>query len=84
MFIRLPKTSEKNFKTIAKIKPIGAYLYRNRSNPAIVQYIISKGINPTRIDGKGFGETELKVNCNDTCTEEEHAQNRRSEFLIVK
>ena len=55
-----------------------------RRAKATVQYIISKGIDPTRIDGKGFGETELKVNCSNTCTEEEHAQNRRSEFLIVK
>ena len=55
-----------------------------RRAKATVQYVIFKGIDPIRIDGKGFGETELKVNCNDACTEEDHAQNRRSEFLIVK
>jgi outer membrane protein OmpA-like peptidoglycan-associated protein/tetratricopeptide (TPR) repeat protein len=49
-----------------------------------VQYVISKGINPDRITGKGYGETELKVNCGDDCTAEQDAQNRRSEFLIVK
>lgn len=48
-----------------------------------VQYIISKGIPAERISGKGFGETEPKVIC-DKCTGEEHSQNRRSEFLIVK
>jgi outer membrane protein OmpA-like peptidoglycan-associated protein len=56
----------------------------DRRAKATMQYVISKGIDPTRIDGKGFGETELKINCGDTCTEEDHAQNRRSEFLIVK
>ena len=50
---------------------------------ATVQYVISKGINKERISGKGFGFTELKVNCKE-CTEEQDAQNRRSEFLIVK
>ncbi|WP_298397367.1 OmpA family protein [Flavobacterium sp.] len=54
-----------------------------RRAQATVQYVISKGIPAERISGKGFGETEPKVVC-DKCTEEEHAQNRRSEFLIVK
>ena len=58
-------------------------LSERRAN-ATVAYIISKGINENQISGKGFGESELKVNCNPKCTEEEHALNRRSEFLIVK
>ncbi|WP_366185020.1 OmpA family protein [Flavobacterium ovatum] len=48
-----------------------------------VQYVISKGISSGRISGKGFGKSELKINCKE-CTEEEHAINRRSEFMIVK
>ena len=51
---------------------------------ATIQYIISKGIEAKRISGKGFGETELKVDCKEKCTEAEHELNRRSEFLIVK
>jgi outer membrane protein OmpA-like peptidoglycan-associated protein/tetratricopeptide (TPR) repeat protein len=58
-------------------------LSERRAN-ATVAYIISKGINEDQISGKGFGESELKVNCIPKCTEEEHALNRRSEFLIVK
>jgi outer membrane protein OmpA-like peptidoglycan-associated protein/tetratricopeptide (TPR) repeat protein len=54
-----------------------------RRAQATVQYVISKGISAERISGKGFGESEPKVAC-DKCTEEEHSQNRRSEFLIVK
>ena len=49
-----------------------------------VQYILSKSISKTQITGKGFGESEPKMDCKDNCTEEQHAQNRRSEFIIVK
>ena len=51
---------------------------------ATVQYLISKGIDAAKISGKGYGESEPKVVCSEDCTEEQHAQNRRSEFLIVK
>jgi len=56
----------------------------NRRAKSTVQYIISKGIAKARISGQGYGESEPKVACGENCTEEEHAQNRRSEFLIVK
>lgn len=56
----------------------------DRRAKATIQYVISKGISAKRISGKGYGRTELKVNCKDNCTDEQHAQNRRSEFLIVK
>ncbi|MDR6966842.1 outer membrane protein OmpA-like peptidoglycan-associated protein, partial [Flavobacterium arsenatis] len=56
----------------------------DRRAKSTVQYVISKGIPASRISGKGYGESEPKVDCKEACTEEEHAQNRRSEFLIVK
>ena len=49
-------------------------------------YLIEKGINPNRIiSAIGYGETQLKVNCPNgvKCTEEQHAINRRSDFIIV-
>jgi outer membrane protein OmpA-like peptidoglycan-associated protein len=55
-----------------------------RRAKSTVQYVLSKGIAASRISGKGFGESEPKADCKENCTEEEHAQNRRSEFLIVK
>ena len=55
-----------------------------RRAKSTVQYILSKGISRDRISGKGYGESEPKVACGESCTEEQHAQNRRSEFLIVK
>jgi outer membrane protein OmpA-like peptidoglycan-associated protein/tetratricopeptide (TPR) repeat protein len=50
-----------------------------------VDYIVSKGIDKKRLTAVGYGETKLINKCgNDvTCTEEEHAQNRRTEFKIV-
>ena len=56
----------------------------DRRARAVVQYVISKGIDKARISGKGYGESEPKVNCGENCTEEQHAQNRRNEFIIVK
>lgn len=55
----------------------------DRRAKSTVQYLISKGIAKDRISGQGFGESEPKVACK-PCTEEQYAQNRRSEFLIVK
>jgi outer membrane protein OmpA-like peptidoglycan-associated protein len=56
----------------------------NRRAKASVQYVISRGIAKARISGQGYGESQPKVACGDNCTEEQHTQNRRSEFLIVK
>lgn len=48
-----------------------------------VQYVISKGIDASRITGEGKGENELKINCGTGCSDEEHQMNRRSEFIIT-
>lgn len=44
------------------------------------------GIDATRINAQGLGESQLTNNCDDgvRCTEEEHRANRRSEFRIVE
>jgi len=48
------------------------------------KYIISKGIESTRVTAKGYGETRPIVRCvpDDSCDEEQHELNRRSEFVI--
>jgi len=58
----------------------------DRRAKSTVNYIISKGIDPTRITGKGYGETQLINECSDgvSCTEAQHAMNRRTEFVIIK
>lgn len=56
-----------------------------RAKSAVV-YIISKGISPMRIKGKGFGESKILNRCTDgvTCSEKEHELNRRTEFKFIK
>lgn len=43
------------------------------------------GIDPKRLSGRGYGESQILNKCTNgvPCTEEEHAINRRSEFIIV-
>lgn len=50
-----------------------------------VDYIVSKGIDKSRLIAIGYGESKLLNKCvNDfNCSEEEHAQNRRTEFKIT-
>ncbi|GAA3774946.1 OmpA family protein [Corallibacter vietnamensis] len=55
----------------------------DRRAKTTVQYVISKGVDASRITGMGMGENEPKVKCGSNCTEEEHQLNRRSEFIIV-
>ena len=48
-------------------------------------WLIQKGIDGNRLAAKGYGETKLVNRCADgvKCTEQEHQQNRRSEFIIT-
>lgn len=59
-------------------------LSENRARAAM-DYIVSRGISPTRLVAKGYGETEILNGCVDgvNCTENEHQLNRRTEFRIV-
>ena len=58
----------------------------DRRAKSTVSYIISNGIDPTRITGKGYGETQLINECSDnvSCSDAQHAMNRRTEFVIIK
>jgi outer membrane protein OmpA-like peptidoglycan-associated protein/tetratricopeptide (TPR) repeat protein len=53
---------------------------------SVVQYIINKGIEPSRIKAKGYGESRLTNRCTDgvPCSEEEHQANRRTEFTVTE
>jgi outer membrane protein OmpA-like peptidoglycan-associated protein len=57
----------------------------NRRAKAVTDYLISKGINPSQLFAKGFGESKLLNKCNDTavCSEAEHSVNRRTTFRVV-
>ncbi|WP_431134965.1 OmpA family protein [Psychroserpens mesophilus] len=64
-------------------------LSENRAQ-ATRDYLVSKGIDASRLTAKGYGESQLVNDCgceptnNSDCTEAQHQLNRRSEFIIVK
>lgn len=55
-----------------------------RRGASIQEHLSVNGIDPERITLIDFGETRLKINCSEErpCTEQQHAQNRRSEFHV--
>ncbi|MBT8270507.1 MAG: OmpA family protein, partial [Bacteroidia bacterium] len=58
-----------------------------RRNNSTIKYIIEiGGIDPKRISGRGYGETALSNDCGDgvKCSEDEHQQNRRSDFIVIQ
>lgn len=52
---------------------------------SVTDYLVSKGVKSNRLSSFGFGEQRLLNECKNDylCTEEQHAQNRRTEFKIV-
>lgn len=56
-----------------------------RRAQSVVTYLIGKGVNPSRLVANGYGENRLKNRCSDgvSCTERQHAANRRTEFRLI-
>jgi peptidoglycan-associated lipoprotein len=56
---------------------------------AIMNWLVKKGIDKSRLTAKGYGQSQILNNCNclptkkSDCTEEQHQLNRRSEFIIT-
>lgn len=61
----------------------------DRRAKSTMGWLISNGINKSRLTGKGYGESQLVNDCGceptnkSDCTEEQHQANRRSEFIIT-
>ena len=56
-----------------------------RRAQAVSNYLISKGINPSRLVSNGYGEKQPLNRCADgvSCTEKEHRANRRTQFRLI-
>lgn len=56
-----------------------------RRNASTIQYLIDRGIDSSRLTGRGYGETQLVNHCSNgvKCSDQEHEQNRRSEFIVM-
>lgn len=59
-------------------------LSKQRANQT-ASYITKNGINKNRINANGFGDTQLINKCEKgvACSNAQHQQNRRSEFIIL-
>ncbi|MFI0429972.1 OmpA family protein [Mariniflexile sp. HMF6888] len=61
-----------------------------RRAKSTIAWLVSKGIAKSRLTGRGYGESQLVNDCGceptneSSCTEEQHQDNRRSEFIIMK
>ncbi len=50
-----------------------------------VEYLITRGIETSRLRAQGYGETQPAVSCECTkCSEEQHQSNRRTTFKILE
>ncbi len=57
----------------------------NKRAASALSYLVKKGISKSRLTSKGFGETNLLIDCKtQSCSDEEHQSNRRIEFVILK
>ena len=57
----------------------------DRRAKATLEWIVKQGIDRKRLKAKGYGETRLVNGCSNgvPCSEEEHQENRRSEFIVT-
>ena len=52
---------------------------------SVVDYLENKGIDNIRLEARGYGKENLKINCRcEECTEFEHQENRRTTFELMK
>ncbi|MEI6748123.1 MAG: OmpA family protein [Bacteroidales bacterium] len=53
---------------------------------SVVKYLVQKGIEPSRLTAKGYGESRLTNRCSDgvDCSPAEHQANRRTEFTVTE
>ncbi|MBB1149500.1 PD40 domain-containing protein [Myroides sp. NP-2] len=58
----------------------------DRRVKSTIKWMIEQGIDPGRLTGRGYGESQLQNKCSNgvPCTAEEHQLNRRSEFIILE
>lgn len=57
----------------------------DRRAKSTMAWLVKNGVSQNRLTAKGFGESQLVNKCADgvECSEEEHQENRRSEFVVL-
>lgn len=58
----------------------------NRRAQSTITWMIEHGIESNRLTGRGYGETRLLNKCSNgvRCSDLEHQENRRSEFIVIE
>lgn len=53
---------------------------------SVVNYLVSKGIARNRLQAEGYGETKLRNRCSNgiECSDAQHRENRRTEFIVLQ
>ncbi|WP_121667981.1 OmpA family protein [Mesonia aquimarina] len=83
----MKKHPEMEIKVEAHTDKRGSAAYNQqlseRRAKSTVDYVVSQGIDKSRISWEAFGESKPKIDC-DNCSEEQYQENRRSVFRIIK
>ncbi len=85
-------TMEMNIRSHTDCRQTARYnmALSERRAKSTMDWLVSNGVNKSRLTAKGYGESRLLNNCSceptneSSCSEEEHQANRRSEFIITK
>lgn len=85
--ILLNTTTDLKVEIISHTDARGSEAYNlklsKRRAKAAFDYLISKGVEASKLTMNGKGESQLLVACGENCSEEDHAKNRRSEFIVT-
>ncbi|MGJ8683133.1 MAG: OmpA family protein [Nonlabens sp.] len=86
-YMKKNPTLEVMAETYADVRGPDAYnlALTQRRAESIVAYVVSQGVDASRLTAVGRGEANPVVDCSGRrCTEEEYQMSRRSEFTITK
>lgn len=90
LFVLLTQNPELKIEIGSHTDDVGSDKYNNtlsqKRADGVVKYMLSKGINPERLSGHGYGKTEPKVpnnNPDGSANPVNQEKNRRTEFKVI-
>lgn len=90
LILKLRNNSDVKFEIASHTDQRGNHLYNHaltlRRSKAVSDYLFSQGIQPERIQFKGYGPSQLIKRCDENttpCDEQDYLINRRIEYKII-
>jgi len=84
----LMKYEDINLKIESYTDSRGSETYNQKLSEAransTLEYLVSKGVDASRLTAVGMGESNPINDCSSGCTKEQHEENRRSKFIVVE